>query len=234
MSHQPVAIVTAAGRGIGAGVARALHARGWRLALMSPSGRAEALAAELGAVGLSGSVAEPDDLEKLVALTLGAHGRIDGVVNNTGQITKGDLLAITDQDWHQGLDMVVLNVIRLTRLVTPIMIRQGGGAIVNISSFSAFEPDLRFPLSSSLRAALGDFTKLYAERHGPDNIRMNSILAGFVDSEAIDAANIERIPLGRYGDVSEIGATAAFLLSPDASYLTGQNLRVDGGMGRSV
>lgn len=229
-----VGIVTAAGKGIGAAIARRLAADGYRLAIMSRSGGAEGLAEELGAVGLTGSVTSPDDLARLVEVTMSEFGRIDVVANNTGHPPKGDLLEISDDDWHAGMDLVLLNVIRMARLVTPTMQAQGGGAIVNISTFSAFEPSLTFPVSSVLRAGLGGFAKMYADRYGPDGIRMNNVLPGFMDSYPASDETIRRIPVGRYGKVEELAATVAFLASPEAAYVTGQNIRVDGGITRSV
>ena len=233
----PVAIVTAAGKGIGAGIARRLAADGYRLALLSIGGGAVGLASELGpavAVGHTGSVTDPAVLSALVDLTVSTYGRVDAVVNNTGHPPKGDLLAIPDADWHLALDLLLLNVVRMARLVTPIMDRQGGGAIVNISTFSAYEPDLAFPVSSALRAALGDFAKLYADRHAHAGIRMNNVLPGFTESYPEDPKNVARIPIGRYGLIDEIAAVVAFLLSKEAGYITGQNLRVDGGLSRSI
>ena len=234
MTADKVAIVTAAGRGMGAAIARELAAEGYALALLSPSGAAERLADELGAFGLTGSVTEPADLERLVAATMERHGRVDAVVNNTGPIAKGDLLDIDDDTWHASLDMALLNVVRMARLVTPAMRAQGGGAIVNVSTFSAFEPSLAFPVSSTLRAALGSFTKLYAERYATDNIRMNSILPGFIDSLPHGEDKAMKVPLRRIGTTEEIAKTAAFLLGDGAGYITGQNLRVDGGLTRGV
>jgi NAD(P)-dependent dehydrogenase (short-subunit alcohol dehydrogenase family) len=249
----PVAIVTAAGRGMGAAIARELHAHNYRLALMSNGGGAVALAEEVGGVGMTGSVTEASDLEALVSRCLESYGRIDAVVNNTGHPPKGPLLEISDEDWHRGLDLVTLNVVRMARLVTPIMLEQGGGAMVNISTFAAFEPDPAFPvssslraslasftklyadrLSSSLRASLASFTKLYADRYAADGIRMNNLLPGFVDSYPESHESLDRIPMGRYARVAEIARVARFLISANASYITGQNIRVDGGITRSV
>lgn len=229
---QQVAIVTAAGKGMGAAIARKLASLGYRLVLMSNGGGAEALATELGGIGVTGSVTEPADLRRLVDTALDAHGRINAVVNNTGHAPKGDLLAIPDSDWHLGLDLMLLNVVRMARLVTPTMEKQGAGSIVNISTFAAFEPDLTFPVSSALRAGLGAFAKLYSDRYAAAGIRMNNVLPGYIDSYPVSDANLARIPMGRYGSVDEIASTVAFLLGD--GYITGQNLRVDGGFTRSV
>jgi NAD(P)-dependent dehydrogenase (short-subunit alcohol dehydrogenase family) len=156
------------------------------------------------------------------------------VVNNTGHPPKGNLLEIADDDWHAGLELVFLNVVRMARLVTPIMQAQGGGSIVNISTFAAYEPDPAFPVSASLRAALGTFAKMFADIHAVHGIRMNNLLPGFIDSYPVDEDALARIPMGRAGTVEEIAAAVRFLVSDDASYITGQSLRVDGGITRAV
>ena len=233
-SGEKVAVVTAAGSGMGAACARELAQRGYRVALMSPSGKAGELAEELGGFGLAGSVTEGGDLESLVGEALDRYGRVDGVINSTGHPPSGDILDLTDDEWHEALDLVLLNVVRTARLVTPAMAHQGGGAIVNISTFSAFEPSPTFPLSSSLRAALAGFTKLYSDRYAAEGIRMNNILPGYMENFEIDEETLHSIPMQRQGSLAEIARTAAFLLSNDSGYITGQNIRVDGGITRSI
>lgn len=240
MSHEeqaeanPVAVVTAASRGMGAAIARRLADDGWRLALMARSEDVEALADELGAIAVRGSVTDVADLARLVDAAAGRYGRLDGVVFNTGHPPKGDLLEIADDDWHAGLDLAVMGALRLARLAVPHMERQGGGAFVNISTFGAVEPSLDFPVSSVLRASLGAIAQLMTSRYAASGIRMNNVLPGFIDSYAIDEATRARIPAGRAGDVAEIAATVAFLLGPGSAYIAGQSLRVDGGLTRSV
>jgi NAD(P)-dependent dehydrogenase (short-subunit alcohol dehydrogenase family) len=234
MPEEKVALVTAAGRGMGAAIARELAASGYKVALLSPSERSVELAGEIGGLGIRGSVTEPADLEALVEAALKTYGRIDAVVNNTGHPPKGELVDITDDSWRQGLDMLVLNVARIMRLVTPVMLKQGGGSIVNISSIVAVAPELSMPISSVLRAALSSWTRLYAERYAKDNIRMNSILPGFIDSYASAPSWIEKVPAGRFGKTTEIAKAVKFLLSDDASFITGQNIRVDGGFVRGL
>ena len=234
MTDAKVAIVTGGGRGMGAACARALAARGHALALMSPGGSAEALAEELGAIGVRGSVTEADDLAALVDATMAAHGRIDSVVNNSGFAPRGNLLEISDEDWRNGLDMVLLNVVRMARLVTPVMAKQGGGAIVNVTTYAAVEPSPAYPVSATFRAGVSAYAKLYADEYAPSGIRMNNVLPGFIDTHGADGSVAETIPARRYGSPSEIGETVAFLLSDEAGYITGQNIRVDGGLTRSV
>jgi NAD(P)-dependent dehydrogenase (short-subunit alcohol dehydrogenase family) len=230
-----VAIVTASSQGMGLATARALAEDGYRLALLARSDAIDVVADDLDAVAVRGSVTDPKALAQVVAVAHDRFGRIDAVVNNTGHPPKGDLLTIDDEAWHAGLDLVLLNVVRMARVVTPIMVAQGsGGAIVNVSTFAAFEPQAAFPVSATLRAGLATFTKLYADRYAPDRIRMNNVLPGFIDSYAVDEATRAQIPLGRPGTVEEVAATIRFLLSPGAGYITGQNIRVDGGLTRSV
>lgn len=231
---QKVAIITAAGSGMGAAIARELAAQDYRVAILSSSGKGEALAEELGGLGVTGSNRETADLARLVDATMAEYGRIDAVVNSAGHGPKGDLLGLSDEEWILGMEVYFLNVVRISRLVTPHLIAGGGGAIVNISTYATFEPEASFPTSGAFRSSLAAFTKLYADKYAANNIRMNNILPGFINSLPEKEQFKARIPLGRYGTVEEVAQTAAFLVSPGAAYITGQNIRIDGGITRSV
>ncbi|MEO9789487.1 MAG: SDR family oxidoreductase [Aurantimonas coralicida] len=231
---QKVAIVTAGGSGMGAATARRLAADGFRVAILSSSGKGAALAEELGGFGVTGSNRSPDDLQRLVDGTMDRWGRIDALVNSAGHGPRGPVLDLTDDDWHEGMEVYFLGAVRPIRLVTPIMVAQKAGAIVNISAFAAFEPDPVFPTSGVFRAGLAGFAKLFADRYAADNVRMNNVLPGFIDSLPETDARRQRVPMGRYGTSAEIAATVAFLVSEGGGYITGQNLRVDGGITRSV
>ncbi|OZI71200.1 SDR family oxidoreductase [Bordetella genomosp. 12] len=234
MSQQKVAILTAAGSGMGAAAARKLAADGFQVAILSSSGKGEALAAELGGLGVTGSNLEPADIARLVDATLQRWGRIDAVVNSAGHGPKGELLEISDADWTRGMEFYLLNVVRITRLVTPIMQAQRGGSIVNISTYATFEPEAAFPTSGVFRAGLAAFTKLFTDEYAPDNVRMNNVLPGFIDSLPEKEDRRGRIPMGRYGRAEEVANLIAFLASEQSSYITGQNIRIDGGITRSV
>lgn len=232
MSNERVALVTAGGSGMGADAARRLAADGYKVGILSSSGKGEALGAELGGFGVTGSNRVTGDLESLVNEAKARWGRVDVLVNSAGHGPKGPVLDIGDDDLHLGMEIYLLNVIRPTRLVVPLMVAQGGGTILNISSFAAVEPAPDFPTSAIFRAALASFTKLFADRYAADNVRMNNILPGFIDSLPETETRRAGIPMGRYGKASEVSSLVAYLASDEAGYITGQNIRVDGGLTR--
>ncbi|MBB4105244.1 SDR family oxidoreductase [Allorhizobium borbori] len=234
MTDQKVAIVTAGGSGMGAAAARRLAADGFKVAILSSSGKGEALAASLGGIGVTGSNQSNEDLARLVDETLAAFGRIDVLVNSAGHGPRAPILDITDEEWMKGMETYFLNVVRPTRLVTPHMQKQKSGAIINISTAWVFEPSPMFPTSAVFRAGLASFTKLFADTYGPENIRMNNVLPGWIDSLPATEERRHSVPMGRYGKAEEIAATISFLASEGAAYITGQNIRVDGGLMRSV
>lgn len=234
MANGKVALVTAGGSGMGAEAARRLAADGFAVGILSSSGKGEALAVELGGFGVTGSNQNVADLKRLVDLALSRHGRIDVLVNSAGHGPRAPLLELTDEQWHQGLEIYLMNVIRAVRLVTPAMKTQRGGSIINISTAWAFEPSPMFPTSAVFRSGLAAFTKIFADEHAADGIRMNNVLPGWIDSLPETAERRQSVPMKRYGTSAEIAATISFLASEGAGYITGQNIRVDGGLIRSV
>jgi len=233
MSKQ-VALVVGGGSGIGADAARKMAAEGWDVAVMSSSGKGEALGNELGGLGFTGSNLVVADLESFVTVAMDRFGRIDAVINCTGHGPKGPVDEISDADWHLGMDYYMLNVVRIVRIVQPIMLAQGSGSIVNISTFAAFEPDPDFPTSAIFRASLAGYVKLWSNKFASAGLRMNNVLPGFIDSLPEKDDRLARIPAGRYAKVEELSNVIAFLASDASSYVTGQNLRVDGGLTASV
>jgi NAD(P)-dependent dehydrogenase (short-subunit alcohol dehydrogenase family) len=234
MTGLKVAMIIGGGSGMGAAAVRKLAKSGFEVAVMSSSGKGEALGRELGGLGFTGSNLSPDDLKCFTDATMERFGRIDALVNGAGHGPKGDVLDMSDADWHQGMEVYLLNVVRATRLVTPIMQAQKSGAIVNISTYATFEPEAAFPTSGVFRAGLAAFTKLFCDKYAAEGLRMNNVLPGFIDSLPEKEDRRARIPMGRYGTVEEVAELIAFLADEKSSYITGQNIRIDGGITRSV
>ena len=229
-----VAALIASGTGMGADAAKYLHSKGYNISIMSSSGKGQKLANDLGGLGYTGSNLLSKDIKEFVDITLNEYGKIDVLVNSAGHGPKGDILEISDDDWYKGMEVYFLNVVRASRIITPIMQKQKNGSIINISTFAIFEPESNFPTSGVFRSGLAAFTKLHSDKYAKDNIRMNNILPGFIDSMPAKEEFLKRIPLQRLGKVSEISAVVEMLASDGGAYITGQNLRVDGGITRSV
>jgi NAD(P)-dependent dehydrogenase (short-subunit alcohol dehydrogenase family) len=234
MSNGKVAIVTAGGSGMGAAAARRLAADGLRVAILSSSGKGEALAKELGGIGVTGSNQSNEDLRRLVDAVVTNWGRIDVLVNSAGHGPRAPILDLTDEDWRKGMDVYFLSAVRSIRLVTPVMQKRKSGVIINISTAWAFEPSAMFPTSAVFRAGLASFAKIFADQYAADNIRINNILPGWIDSLPATEERRRGVPLKRYGRMDEIAGTVSFLASDAAGYITGQNIRVDGGITRSI
>ncbi len=229
-----VAALIASGSGMGADAAKHLSSKGFNVAIMSSSGKAEKLAKEIGGFGYTGSNLSEKNISEFIQNVSNIYGKIDVLINSAGHGPKGDILEITDDDWFKGMEVYFLNVVRSSRVVTPLMQKQKNGSIINISTFAVFEPEPNFPTSGVFRSGLSVFTKLYSNKYAKDNIRMNNILPGFIDSLPEKEEFKKRIPLQRYGKVSEISAVVELLASDSGAYITGQNIRVDGGITRSV
>ena len=234
MAVEKVAVIVAGGSGMGAAAAEKLANDGFKVAILSSSGKGEALANRLGGLGVTGSNQSVDDLQRLVEATLARWGRIDVLVISAGHGPRAPILELSDEDWQRGMETYFLNVVRAARLVTPVMQKQGGGSIINISSAWTFEPTDLFPTSAVFRAGLASFTKIFADTYAADNIRINNVLPGWIDSLPKSDERRDSVPLKRYGTSEEVAATIAFLASPGAAYITAQNIRVDGGVTHSV
>lgn len=232
MSETKVAIITAASRGMGLACTKKLSEEGYQLAILSRSSDIHDLADRFGGIAVQGSTGNGEDLRRLVDATMETYGQIDVVVNNTGHPPKGELLELTDDQWKEGFDLALMNVIRMSRLVVSYM--SGGGSIVNISTFGAKEPSLNFPISSVARTALSSFVKLFATKYGASNIRMNNVLPGFIDSYQADQETINQIPMLRQGTPEEVADLVTFLASDKSEYITGQNFLIDGGLVKSI
>ena len=229
-----VAVFIAAGSGMGADAAKLLAKKGFRVAIMSSSGKGERLANKLNGLGFTGSNLNHNHIKDFINKVVQKYKRIDVLVNSAGHGPKGDILKIKDEDWILGMETYFLNVVRAVRIITPIMKKQKSGSIINISTYAVFEPDSNFPTSGIFRAGLASFTKIYADKYARYNIRINNILPGFIDSLNAKDDFIKRVPLKRIGSVNEISSVIELLSNKGGAYITGQNIRVDGGITRSV
>ena len=234
MNKKKVAVLIAAGSGIGADAAKNLASKGFNIAILSSSEKGKKLANSLEGIGIIGSNQSEKDIKKIIKNAYKRWGRIDVLVNSAGHGPRGPILELKDHEWVLGMETYFLNVVRATRIVTPIMQKQKTGIIINISTFATFEPDPIFPTSGVFRAGLASFTKLFIEEYSKDNIRMNNILPGFINSLPEKQEFKRRIPLKRYGKVNEISEFISFLASDGGAYITGQNIRIDGGITKSI
>jgi len=238
-----VYIVTGATRGLGNATAQALAADGAKVII---SGRDEKsaveAAAELGpdAVGLAADNADPLAARRLVDTAREHFGRLDGILISVGGPAPGFLADNTDDQWQSAFESVFLGAVRLARTAAETL--GEGGVIGFVLSGSVHEPIAGLTISNGLRPGLAGFAKSLADELGPRGIRVVGVLPARIDTdrvreldalsgdaEASRTANEARIPLRRYGTPAEFGRTAAFLLSPAASYLTGIMVPVDGG-----
>jgi NAD(P)-dependent dehydrogenase (short-subunit alcohol dehydrogenase family) len=234
MTDQKTAMIIGGGSGMGAASARKLAENGYAVAVMSSSGKGEALGKDLGGIGFTGSNLSNDDLKRFFDLTAEKFGRVDVLVNGAGHGPKGPLLEITDEQWHTGIDVYFMNVVRAVRLVAPMMIAQNSGSIVNISTAWIDEPSDMFPTSAVARSGLTAYTKLFADQYASKNVRINNVLPGWIDSLPQKDERRDAVPMQRYGTTDEIAELVLFLASEKSSYITGQNIRIDGGLMRSV
>lgn len=250
-----VAMVAAASKGIGFAIAQGLIAEGCRVSICSRS--EDSLHQALGRLGLRSfgttcDVSNPAELEAWKDYTVSEIGEPDILVTNTGGPPAGALKEMTDAQWHSGIESTLLNIIRLVRLVSPGMADRGWGRIVHVTSLVAKEPNPVLPISSTLRSGIMALTRLQATELAISGVTVNGVLPGHTytdrqlhlaeiraEKEGIDPQEAlkrqaDAIPIGRIAEPTEIAAPAVFLCSRQASYITGVNLLVDGGVTKGL
>jgi 3-oxoacyl-[acyl-carrier protein] reductase len=233
------AIVCGASAGMGLAIAEALAAEGVNVAMFAR--RRDVLEREaerIGALSVRGDVTNPADLQRLVDRTLAAFDGIDILINNSGGPPRTAAVGLTDEQVEQAVELLLLSAIRLTGLCLPHLERSGHGRVINITSSSVREPIDNLALSNSVRPGVVGWAKTFAREVGPQNITVNSIAPGRIETERLAEAfadgprpeDLEAIPLRRFGAPSEVAQVVCFLASDAASYVTGTLIPVDGGL----
>lgn len=253
-----VAMVAGASRGLGFAVARVLAAEGANVSIMSRDAGAICATArkiegetKAHVLGVSGDVRAAKDIDAWHTASLERFGGVDMLFSNCGGPPAGTALSFEDAAWQEGFELLVLSAVRMARTVVPSMRARGGGSILMCTSSAVKEPIPNLALSTVLRSSVAALSKTLAMELAKDRIRVNQLVPGRIDTDRVremDVVNGKRlgisaeeqqvrsvatIPLGRYGDPSELAQAAAFLLSPKGSYITGATLQVDGGLIRS-
>lgn len=236
-----VAVVTGASRGIGRAIAAALAAAGADVAILdlcAPEAAADAVNAVTGlgrkAISYTCNVGESDQVKETVAKVLEDFGRIDILVNNAGITRDGLIVQLTDDNFNDVIGTNLRGTFNMIRAVSRPMIRQKGGRICNISSVSGLMGNAGQTNYSASKAGVIGLTKSAALELSKRGITVNAVAPGFVETpmtkDLVNSPLLERIPLGRIAQPEEIADMVVFLCSPAAAYITGEVIRVDGGM----
>jgi 3-oxoacyl-[acyl-carrier protein] reductase len=254
-----VAVVCASSEGLGKASAVALAKEGVRLVICSR--REQAVKAAAGEIEKStgaevlpvvADVSIPGDVSRLVQSAKEKFGTVHILVNNAGGPPTGDILTLKDEQWQRAHDLTLMSMVRTTRAVLPLMLEQRWGRIVTITSFVAKQPADELMLSVSMRPGILGLSKILSNQYAKHNITVNTICPGNiftkrqeelaqtraegknVSIEEYVKGQANAIPAGRYGRPEEVGNVVAFLCSEPASYITGVNLLVDGGLAKGI
>src|SRR5215207_7527034 len=250
-----VALVAAASKGLGYGIARALAGEGARVSICSRDqasvdAAVQRLASETGAevIGFPCDVAKPEDIQAWVEKAIQRWGQVDALLVNAGGPPAAYFKDTTDAMWQAAFELTLMSTVRMIRAALPHM--QPGSAILTVTSSSIKEPLEQLGLSTIMRSGVAGLVKTLADELAPDGIRVNNLMPGRIETDRVasldrNTANrlgisfeearersMQKIPLKRLGTIDEFGAAGAFLLSPAAGYITGASLRVDGGQMR--
>ena len=248
------AIVTGGSKGIGRAVAAELVAEGARVAICSRNqGELDDAAAEIGGDVFTqvADVTDAADIARFVAAAAEAMGGLDILVNNAGGANPGNFETLTDEDWHRDLDTKLFSQIRCFRESLPHLRRSPAARVINVNAVYAKHPDPAFFSTTVNRAACLNLNKVLAQEFGSENILVNSVNIGFVETpqwhnihqrrapdvpleQFLSGLAADEVPLGRFGTVDEVSGVVAFLASARASYITGAVIDVAGGMGKYV
>jgi 3-oxoacyl-[acyl-carrier protein] reductase len=231
-----LALVTGASRGIGRAIAEELARAGAEVVVGYRSGKdeAEELAAQIGGRAVQADVSTPEEAKRLVA----EAGDVDVLVNNAGLTRDGVLARMSDDDWRTVIDTNLSSVFYTCRAVTRPMMKKRGGSIVNISSIVGVHGNWGQTNYAASKAGIIGFTKSIARELGSRGVRANVVAPGYVRTQLTDvlpeeatAAMVDATPLGRVAEAHEIAGAVRFLASDEASFITGEVLLVDGGLG---
>ncbi|MEX2663026.1 MAG: SDR family oxidoreductase [Vicinamibacterales bacterium] len=257
--HGKCAIVCAASKGLGRATALSLAREGARVAICARSAQPlEQAAAEIreatGAVvvPIVADVSRADDVDRLVDDAARQLGAIDILITNTGGPKSGPFTSLSDDDWREAIDSLLMSVVRLSRAVIPHMRARGGGRIINVTSISAKQPVAGLVLSNALRAGITGLARTIANELATDNILVNCVAPGYtatdrvveladaaaaregISAEAVQQRTVAQIPMQRLATTEEFADVVTFLASGRASYVTGTTLQIDGGYVRSL
>ena len=254
-----VALIAGASQGMGRATALGFAREGARISICARGEGALNEAAEMirnktggEVLAIVADMTKAEDIQRFVNKSAEHFGRLDIVVNNAGGPPPGEFMKFTDEDWNGAFQLSFMSTMRMTREAVPHMRKVGGGRIINITSYSVKEPIAGLVLSNAVRSAVIGMAKTISRELAKDNILINNICPGRIDTERaqkLNKARAERlkrpleeinremaaeVPLGRYGTAEETADVIVFLGSERASYVTGTTIQIDGGLVRGI